>query len=65
MVSKKINKNQTGLRIKTYDHNVPRNHISHFVVEFIEKCYPILGIKEKNKNKKKGGRPSNPICSML
>lgn len=65
MVSKKINKNQTELGIRTYDHNVPGNHISRFVVDFIEKCYPILGIKEKKKNKKKGGRPSYPTCSML
>ena len=65
MVSKKINKNQAELGIRTYDHNVPRNHISRFVVDFIEKCYPILGIKEKKKNKKKGGRPSYPTYSML
>ena len=32
------------------------------LLNFIEECYPILGIKE---NKKKGGRPSYPICSML
>ena len=62
MVSKKINKNQTELSIRTHDFNVPNDHISRFVVEFIEECYPILGIKE---NKKKGGRPSYPICSML
>ena len=62
MVSKKINKNQTELSIRTHDFNVPNDHISRFVVEFIEECYPILGIKE---NKKKGGRPSYPICYML
>ena len=62
MVSKKVNKNQTELGIRTHDFNVPRNHISRFVVDFIEECYPILGIKE---NKKKGGRPSYPPCSML
>ena len=59
---KKINKNQTELSIKTHDFNVPNDHISHFVVEFNEECYPILRIKE---NKKKGDRPSYPICSML
>ena len=59
---KKINKNQVELGIKTYDYNVPTNHISRFVVEFIEEVYPILGIKE---NKKKRGRPSYPPCSML
>ena len=62
MVMKKINKNQVELGIKTYDYNVPTNHISRFVVEFIEEVYPILGIKE---NKKKRGRPSYPPCSML
>ena len=50
---KKINKNQLELGIKTYDFNVPDNHISRFVVDFVEECYPILGIKEKKKNKKK------------
>ena len=62
MAMKKINKNQAELGIKTYDYNVPTNHISRFVVEFIEEVYPILGIKE---NKKKRGRPSYPPCSML
>ena len=59
---KKIGKNQAKLGIKTYDYNVPKDHISRFVVEFIEEVYPILEIKE---NKKKRGRPSYPICSML
>ena len=65
MVMKKINKNQTELGIKTYDFNVPEDHISRFVVDFVEECFPILGIKEKKKNKKKGGRPSYHPCSML
>ena len=62
MAMKKINKNQVELEIRTYDYNVPKEHISRFVVEFIEEVYPILGIKE---NKKKKGRPSYPPCSML
>ena len=45
----------------TYDYNVPKNHISRFVVDFIEKYYPILGIKER----KKDGRHSYPAYSML
>ncbi|WP_458405716.1 transposase [Methanobrevibacter sp.] len=65
MVSKKINKNQAELGIRTHDFNVPKNHISRFVVDFIEECFPILGIKENKKNKKKGGRPFYPLCSML
>ena len=62
MAMKKINKNQTELEIRTYDYNVPNEHISRFVVEFIEEVYPILGIEE---NEKKKGRPSYPPCSML
>ena len=65
MVMKKINKSQAELGIRTHDFNVQENHISRFVVEFIEECFPILGIKEKKKNKKKGGRPSYHPCSML
>ena len=53
MAMKKINKNQAELCIKTYDYNVPTNHISRFVVEFIEEVYPILGIKENKKKKRK------------
>ena len=53
MVMKKINKSQAELGIRTHDFNVQENHISRFVVEFIEECFPILGIKEKKKNKKK------------
>jgi len=62
MAMKKIDKNQAELGIRTYDYNVPKDHISRFVVDFIEEVYPILEIKE---NKKKRGRPSYPPCSML
>lgn len=51
MVSKKIIKNQAELGIRAHDFNVPENHLSRFVVDFIEKCYPILGIKEKKKKR--------------
>lgn len=59
---KKIDRNQTELSIKTYDYNIPKDYISRFVVDFIKEVYPILGI---NENKKKRGRPSYPLCSML
>ena len=49
MLSKKINKNQTELGIRTHDFNVPKDYISRFVVDFIEECYSILGIKENKK----------------
>ena len=62
MAIKKIDKNQAELGIRTYDYNVPKDHISRFVVDFIEDVYPILEIKE---NKKKKGRPSYPPWSML
>jgi len=62
MVIKKINKSQAELDIRTHDFNVLENHISRFVVEFIEECFPILGIKEKKKNKKK--RRSTLLSSM-
>ena len=65
MVMKKINKDQSELGIRTYDFNVLEGHISRFVVDFVEECFPILGIKEKKKNKKKGGRPSYHPWSML
>ena len=63
MVSKKIDKNQTELDIRTYDFNIPKPHIFSFCGWFLLKNnYPILGIKENNK---KGDRPSYPPCSML
>ena len=52
MAMKKINKNQAELEIRTYDYNVPKEHISRFVVEFIEEVYPILEIKENKKKKR-------------
>ena len=39
MVKRKLNKNQTKLGIKTLDWNVPANHISRFVVEFVEEVF--------------------------
>jgi len=62
MVKKKIDKNQAELGIKTYDYNVPKDHISRFVVKFIEENFQKLGIEEDDK---KTGRPSYPLCSML
>ena len=62
MVKRKFDKNQAKLGIKTLDWNVPANHISRFVVEFIEEVFPLLNIKEP---KKKKGRDSLPVDSML
>ena len=46
----------------TLDWNVPVNHISRFVVEFVEEVFPLLNIKERNKKK---GIDSIPGYSML
>ena len=62
MVKRKFDKNQAKLGIKTLDWNVPKDHISRFVVEFIEEVFPLLEIKEP---KKKKGRDSLPVDSML
>lgn len=53
------------MSIRIYDFNVPEDHISRFVVDFIEECYPILGIKEDKKAKKKYGRATYHPCPML
>ena len=44
------------------DLNVPEDHISRFVVDFIEDVFPLLEIDEP---KKKKGRDSLPVDSML
>ena len=62
MVKRNIIKNQSKLGIVTLDNNIPEDHISRFVVDFIEEVYPSLNIKE-HKNKK--GRGAFPIDSML
>lgn len=62
MVQIRINKNQSKLGILTLDCNIPKDHISRFVVDFIDEAYPMLNIKEP---KKKKGRESLPIDSML
>ena len=49
MVMKDIDKNQSKLEIRTHDFNVPKDHISCFVVEFIEECYPKLDIEVNEK----------------
>ena len=61
-LKRKFDKNQAKLCIKTLDWNVPANHISRFVVEFVEEVFPLLNIKEP---KKKKGRGSLPVDSML
>ena len=62
MVKRKFKKNQTKLGIKTLDWNVPKDHISRFVVDFIEDVFSLLEIDEP---KKKKGRESLPVDSML
>ena len=62
MVKRKFDRNQAKLGINTLDWNVPENHISRFVVEFVEEVFPLLNIKEPNKKK---GRDSLPVDSML
>ena len=62
MVKRNFLKEQSKLGIRTLDYDVPGNHISRFVVDFIEEVFPILNIKEP---KKKKGRDSLPIVSML
>ena len=58
MVKRNFTKEQSKLGIRTLDYDVPGNHISRFVVDFIEEVFPILNIKEP---KKKKGRDSLPI----
>ena len=62
MVKRKFDKNQSKLGIKTLDWNVPKNHISRFVVDFVEEVFPLLNIKEPKKKKE---RDSLPVDSML
>ena len=62
MVQRKIDKNQSKLGIVTLDSNIPKDHISRFVVDFIEEVFPMLNIE---KPKKKKGRDSFPLVSML
>ena len=57
-----MNKNQTKLIVRTNDYNVPKDHISRFVVEFIEESIKKMDIKIEEK---KDGRHSFNICSML
>lgn len=53
MVKRNLNNNQTKLGIRTLDWNVLANHISRFVVEFVEEVFPLLNIKEPKKKKVK------------
>ena len=62
MVMGNMNKNQTKLIVRTNDYNVPKDHISRFVVEFIEESIKKMDIKIEEK---KDGRHSFNICSML
>ena len=39
MVKRKMNKNQSKLGIVTLDSNIPKDHISRFVVDFIDEVY--------------------------
>lgn len=62
MVRNVENDYQSELGIKTLDYGIPSDHISRFIVEFIEENFEKLNIKQE-KNKK--GRKSFPLISML
>ena len=55
MVKRKFDKNQAKLGIKTLDWNVPKDHISRFVVEFIDDVFHFW--KSKNLRKRKEETP--------
>ena len=50
MVKGYNDKKQLKFGLETLDSNVPTNHISRFVVDFIEECWPMLEIPDKAKN---------------
>ena len=50
IMKRKFNKNQTKLGIKTLDWNVPKKHISRFVVELILIMFSIDGTIKKAYN---------------
>ena len=50
IMKRKFNKNQTKLGIKTLDWNVPKKHISRFVVELILIMFSIDGTIKKSYN---------------
>ena len=65
MVKIKFDKNQTKLGIKTLDWNVPKDHISRFVVDFIEDVFPILEIDEPKKKKRREPLPLDSMLKLL
>ena len=65
MVKRKFDKNQTKLGIKTLDWNVPKDHISRFVVDFIEDVFPLLEIDEPKKKKRREPLPLDSMLKLL
>ena len=62
MSNRKFDLNQAKLGIRTLDYNIPGDHISRFVVEFIDDVFPQLEFDREEKNT---GRESIPLDSML
>ena len=52
MVKRKNDRNQSKLGIVTLDSNIPKDHISRFVVDFIKEVYLMLNIKEPKKEER-------------
>ncbi|WP_367242754.1 transposase, partial [uncultured Methanobrevibacter sp.] len=65
MVKRKFDKNQSKLGIKTLDWNVPEDHISRFVVDFIEDVFPSLEIDEPKKKKERDSLPADSMLKLL
>ncbi len=61
MVKININKKQAKLGIEVDGENIPKDHISRFIVDLVEENYKILNIEENEKP----GRNPFPIVSML
>ena len=65
MVKGMFDRNQSKFGIKTLGWNVLENHISCFVVEFVEEVFPLLNIKEPQKKKGRGHLPVDPMFVYL
>ena len=50
MVKRYSDEEQVKMGIRCNDFNVPKDHISRFIVEFVDFYYPTLGVGEKAKN---------------
>lgn len=53
---------QSSFKLERLDDDIPKDHLSRFIVRFVDEFFPVLEVEENMGGK---GRPVLPVCEMF